>query len=70
VFAVDKPGNYRVAFRWSPYWRTRQGCVSEERDGMVRLTVKHPGYVDLSMSPNITRGLAALAGISSKRRCG
>jgi len=70
VFAVDKPGNYRVALRWSPYWRTRQGCVSQERDGMVRLTVKRPGYVDLSMSPNITRGLAALAGISSKRRCG
>ncbi len=28
VFVVDKPGTYRVALRWSPYWRTRQGCVS------------------------------------------
>ena len=70
VFMVDKAGSYRVALRWSPYWRTRQGCVSEERDGMIRLTAKHPGYVDLSLSPNFSRGLATLAGVASKRRCG
>ena len=70
VLFLDKPGNYRVALRWSPYWRTRQGCVSEEPDGMVRLTVARPGYVDLNMSPNLSRGLATLAGVDGKRRCG
>ena len=70
VLLVDKPGSYRVALRWSPYWRTRQGCVSREPDGMVRLTAAHAGLIDLSMSPNLTRGLATLAGVDSKRRCG
>jgi hypothetical protein len=69
VLLVDKPGNYRVAVRWSPYWRTRQGCVSRESDGMVRLTAPHAGLIDLSMSPNLARGLATLAGVDAKRRC-
>jgi hypothetical protein len=70
VLVVDKPGNYRVALRWSPYWRSRQGCVSREPGGMVRLTVRHPGYIDLSLTPNLSRGLATLAGVGSTRRCG
>jgi hypothetical protein len=69
VFLVDKPGNYRVALRWSPYWRTQQGCVSSEPDGMVRVTAMHAGLVDLDLSPNLTRGLATLAGVDAKRRC-
>jgi hypothetical protein len=69
VFLVDKPGNYRVAVRWSPYWRTQQGCVSSQPDGMLRLTAAHAGLIDLSMSPNLVRGLATLAGVDSKRRC-
>jgi hypothetical protein len=70
VLLVDKPGNYRVALRWSPYWRTRQGCVSQEPDGTVRLTAARAGLLELSMSPNLSRGLATLAGVDSKRRCG
>ena len=69
VIAVNKPGSYRVALRWSPYWRTRQGCVSEEPDGMVRVTAARAGYVDLSLSPTLSRGLATLAGVDGKRRC-
>ena len=69
VFLVDKPGNYRVAIRWSPYWRARQGCVSREPDGMVRLTAARAGLIDLSMSPSLTRGLATLAGVDGSRRC-
>ena len=70
VLVVDKPGSYRVALRWSPYWRTRQGCVSRGRDGMIRLKATHRGYVDLSIRPNLARGLAALAGVGGTRRCG
>jgi hypothetical protein len=70
VLVVDKPGSYRVALRWSPYWRTRQGCVSRGRDGMIRLTAEQPGFVDLSLRPNLSRGLAALAGVAGTRRCG
>ena len=27
VFSVSAPGRYRVKLRWSPYWKTSQGCV-------------------------------------------
>ncbi len=70
VLVVGKPGSYRVALRWSPYWRSRQACISKEPDGMVRLTVLHAGLVDLTFSPNVSRGLETLAGVTPKRRCG
>lgn len=70
VLAVSKPGRYRVALRWSPYWRSQQGCVSRAKDGMVALTVKHAGLVQLSFSPSFSSGLETLAGVSDKRRCG
>ena len=67
VFLVDRAGTYRVAVRWSPYWRTRQGCVSRGSDGMLRLTAAQPGLIDLSMSPTLARGLATLAGVDGRR---
>ena len=69
VLAVDRPGKYRVALRWSPYWETTQGCVSEGADGMVRLTVRRAGLVQLSFSPSFSSGLETLAGVADKRRC-
>jgi hypothetical protein len=70
VLAISRPGRYRVALRWSPYWATPQGCVSRGADGMVRLSVRRPGLVQLSFSPTISSGLETLAGVSSHRRCG
>jgi hypothetical protein len=69
VLAISRPGKYRVALRWSPYWTTKQGCVSRGADGMVRLSVRRPGLVQLSFSPTISSGLETLAGVSSRRRC-
>jgi hypothetical protein len=70
VIAISKPGRYRVALRWSPYWATPQGCVSRGADGMVRLSVRRPGLVQLSFSPTIASGLETLAGVPDRRRCG
>jgi hypothetical protein len=70
VLALSRPGRYRVALRWSPYWVTPQGCVSRGADGMVRLSVRRPGLVQLSFSPTISSGLETLAGVSDRRRCG
>jgi hypothetical protein len=70
VIAISTPGRYRVALRWSPYWATPQGCVSRGADGMVRLSVRRPGLVQLSFSPTISSGLETLAGVSDRRRCG
>ena len=35
---VTQAGRYRIAVRWSPYWQASAGCLSEGKDGMIRLT--------------------------------
>jgi hypothetical protein len=63
VLEVGAPGTYRVALRWSPYWRSHQGCVGKTHDGMVSVTAGHAGLVDLDFHVNVTRSLDALAGV-------
>jgi hypothetical protein len=69
VIHAAAPGRYRVAVRFSPYWRTFAGCVSREPDGMTRLTVFHPGPVDLAFTVNVHRSLEALTGFEPERFC-
>jgi hypothetical protein len=69
VLAVDKPGRYRIALQWSPYWRSTQGCISRGHDGMVRLTALHAGLVDLSFKLSVHGGLEAIAGLSPHGSC-
>ncbi len=38
IVSVPSGGRYRIAVRWSPYWRTSDGCLSKGKDGMLRLT--------------------------------
>ena len=70
VFEVAKPGTYRVALRWSPYWRTEQGCVAKGEDGMVRVRAVHAGIVDLRFALTVNRGLDAIAGLKPEGACG
>ena len=66
--ALDRPGRYRVAINWSPYWRTETGCLSRAPDGTVQLTVARSGVMRLDLSVNAQGALAALGG-GSKPRC-
>jgi hypothetical protein len=66
--ALTRPGRYRVATNWSPYWTTGTGCLSRGADGTVRLTTARAGVVRLDLSVNAQGALAALEG-GSKRRC-
>ena len=34
---VSRGGRYRIAVRWSPYWRASAGCMTRTPDGMLRL---------------------------------
>ena len=45
-----RPGRYRVATNWSPYWTTGAGCLSRGDDGTVRLTTARAGIVRLDLS--------------------
>ena len=67
TLSVGRPGRYRVAANWSPYWTTRSGCIAKARDGTLLVTVARAGVVRLDFSLNAQGAIAALEGGS--RRC-
>jgi hypothetical protein len=69
LLRVSAPGEYEVAVRFSPYWRTLQGCVSKAPNGMTRLTTFQPGVVLLDFKVNVSRSLQALTGLEPARFC-
>ncbi len=68
TLALGRPGRYRIAANWSPYWRTGAGCLWQGADGTVRLSTPRAGIVRLDLSVNAKRALAALEG-DSKPNC-
>ncbi len=70
VLRVSAPGVYRVAVRYSPYWRASAGCVGRRLDGMTTLTTARPGVISLDFSLNAGRALAVLGGGSSSSCAG
>ena len=55
-------GTYRIAVRWSPYWRASQGCLWRGRDGMLRLTTLHSELARLSFVVSADSALETLTG--------
>jgi hypothetical protein len=60
--SVRQAGWYRIAVRYSPYWRTSSGCVVRGRDGMLRLHADSGGRVTLAFEVNGTSLIQALTG--------
>jgi hypothetical protein len=65
VVAAERAGRYRLAVRFSRYWRPSAGCLSRAADGMIRLSIPRPGRLALKFAPNAKSALAALAGWSA-----
>ena len=59
---VHRGGTYRIAVRYSPYWRASHGCLSEGKDGMLRLATRRPQIVGLAFDVTPGRALSQLAG--------
>ena len=62
VLRLDRPGRYRVAVRYSPYWRPTLGCVERAPDGMIRLDAPHAGTVRLRFDVDAKSALEVVAG--------
>ncbi|HEY2543395.1 MAG TPA: hypothetical protein VGH92_10125, partial [Gaiellaceae bacterium] len=62
VVAVPRGGKYRIAVRWSPYWRTSDGCLSQGADGMLRLTTLHARTARIGFIVSADSALDQLAG--------
>jgi hypothetical protein len=59
---VHRGGEYRIAVRWSPYWRASHGCLRRGKDGMLRLTTRQARTVRLVFQVDARRALGELAG--------
>ncbi len=60
-FVVAATGTYRVAIRYSPYWRAVPGCIAEARDGNIQLTASRPGAIELVFQLGVQQFLDALS---------
>jgi hypothetical protein len=59
---VARAGSYRLAVRYSPYWVSRDACLSQRRDGMVGIVTRRAGTIDLRFAMSAHGTLSALAG--------
>ena len=62
VLNVTRGGTYRIAVRWSPYWRASDGCLSRGRDGMLRLRTRAARLVGLAFRVDTRHLLDTFAG--------
>jgi hypothetical protein len=62
VLRIGRPGLYRLAVRWSPYWNASTGCVGRGNDGMIRLSAHKAGRIALRFQVKAEQALQVLAG--------
>jgi hypothetical protein len=67
VVELSRPGDYRLAVRYSPYWHADGACLIRRKDGMTTIAARHAGRLELSFRINATSALAAVGG--SSRTC-
>jgi hypothetical protein len=60
VLRVVDPGRFRLAVRYSPYWRTSSGCIVARPDGMSEVLAPQPGTIVISFHVDAEQALAAL----------
>jgi hypothetical protein len=65
---VTHGGTYRIAVRWSPYWRASDGCLSAGEDGMLRLRTRAARTVGIVFRVDADRALEALTGTQPECR--
>jgi hypothetical protein len=59
---LSRPGRYRLAVRFSPYWQPSSGCVLKRSDGMVELAVQRGGFLRLHFDVQPGRAFREVTG--------
>ena len=68
TIAVHRPGRYRLAVRYSPYWSAGEAaCVGASADRMTDVYARKAGLVRLRFAVSASRALSAVAG--DERSC-
>jgi hypothetical protein len=58
---VTRPGRYRLAVRYSPYWQTSAGCLVQAPDGMIHVLAARAGVLRLHFDVTAGRALHEVA---------
>jgi len=59
---ISRQGTYRIAVRWSPYWRASAGCLTPTRNGLLRLHTAGAVTVHIDFDVDAATLLDALTG--------
>ncbi|MFL5921968.1 MAG: hypothetical protein ACJ75Q_06910 [Gaiellaceae bacterium] len=59
MLTLPEPGRYRLAVRYSPYWRAEDACLIRRSDGMTTVDAHRGGRVDLRFHVSAGRALAS-----------
>ena len=62
IVDLPRPGSYRLAVRFSPYWHADAACLTRGADGMTTIKPRQPGTLQLSFRLNAGSALAAVGG--------
>jgi hypothetical protein len=57
--SLPRPGRYRLAVRYSPYWRAEGACLVKRVDGMTTIEARHAGRLELAFHVSAARALAS-----------
>jgi hypothetical protein len=66
VLHVPRPDRYRLAVRYSPYWRPSSGCLFARSDGMTEVIAHASGDLTVSFDFDAQRALAVLTGRANR----
>jgi hypothetical protein len=64
---VSRAGDYRIAARWSRYWRASTGCLTRSPNGLLQLHAHRAGTVRIVFDVDARSLLGAFAG--TRRTC-
>jgi hypothetical protein len=56
---LPQAGRYRLAVRYSPYWRAENACLIRRSDGMTTVVAREAGPLELSFHVSAKRALAS-----------
>ena len=62
AFRVSRPGTYRVAIRYTPYWSAHGVCIEPTAGGMSDVEIPRAGVVRLGFDLTPRVALATMAG--------
>jgi hypothetical protein len=66
VLQLPHAGRYRLAVRYSPYWRADDACLSRRADGMTTIDARRPGQLELRF--HVSAGNALASAVTGERR--